>query len=233
VKQAVAIRHVPFEDLGLLEPLLARRGFETRYVEAPVDDLAAVDPLAPDLLVVLGGPIGAYEEALYPFLIRELQLLEQRFADERPTLGLCLGAQLMARALGARVYPGKGKEIGWSPVSLTPAGRSSSLRHLEETPVLHWHGDTFDLPERAVRLASTELTENQAFTWGRAALALQFHPEAGGPALERWFVGHALEIATTRGVSVEGLRADTQRCSPALERAGSACFEAWLDEAGL
>ena len=233
MKRAVAIRHVAFEDLGLLEPLLAERGFEIRYVDAPVDDLASVDPLAPDLLVVLGGPIGAYEEALYPFLIRELQLLEQRLADERPTLGLCLGAQLMARALGARVYPGKGKEIGWSPLSLTPAGRSSCLRHLEATSVLHWHGDTFDLPERAVRLASTELTENQAFAWGHAALALQFHAEAAGPALERWFVGHALEIATTRGVSVDALRNDTHHCTPAIERAGRACFEAWLDGVAL
>ena len=192
-----------------------------------------MDPLDPDLLVVLGGPIGAYEEAPYPFLIRELQLLEQRLAQERPTLGLCLGAQLMARALGARVYPGKGKEIGWSPLALTPAGRASCLRHLDVTPVLHWHGDTFDLPERAQRLASTDLTENQAFAWGRAALALQFHAEAAGPMLERWFVGHALEIATTPDVSVEALRADTQRCSPGLERAGRACFEEWLGEVGL
>ena len=177
----LALRHVAFEDLGLLAPWLERRGHAIRYAEAPTDDVARIDPLAPDLLVVLGGPIGAYEEAQYPFLVPELRLLERRLAAGRPTLGLCLGAQLMARALGARVYPGKAKEIGWSALSLAPAGRESCLRHLEATPVLHWHGDTFDLPERAVRLASTALTENQAFAWGDAALALQFHAEAAGP----------------------------------------------------
>jgi GMP synthase (glutamine-hydrolysing) len=232
-RSAVAIRHVAFEDLGLLEPLLVRRGFAVRYVEAPTDDLSALDPLAPELLVVLGGPIGAYEDAPYPFLMPELQLLERRLAAELPTLGLCLGAQLMARALGARVYPGKGKELGWAPLDLTPAGRASCLRHLEATRVLHWHGDTFDLPERATLLASTDLTPHQAFAWGRAALALQFHAEAAGAGLERWFVGHALEIATTQGVSVEGLRNDTQHCTPAIERAGAACFEEWLGSLGL
>jgi GMP synthase (glutamine-hydrolysing) len=233
VKTTLALRHVAFEDMGLLAPWLEPRGHTLRYAEAPTDDLAHLDPLEPDLLVVLGGPIGAYEEAQYPFLVEELRLLERRLAAGHPTLGLCLGAQLMARALGARVYPGKTKEIGWSALSLAPAGRESCLRHLEATPVLHWHGDTFDLPEGAVRLASTAITENQAFAWGGAALALQFHAEAAGAALERWFVGHALEIATTPGVSVESLRADTRACSPALERAGRACFEEWLASVGL
>ena len=233
MKSALAIRHVAFEDLGLLAPLLAERGFGVRYVEAPTDDLRAEDPLAPDLVVVLGGPIGAYEEALYPFVRDELRLLEQRLAAGRPTLGICLGAQLMARALGARVYPGARKEIGWGALALTPEGKESALRHLDGTRVLHWHGDTFDLPDAARRLASTDVTENQAFAWGTAAVALQFHAEAAGAGLERWLVGHACEIAATQGVSVEGLRRDTRDCTPAMERAGRALFEEWLGSLAL
>jgi GMP synthase (glutamine-hydrolysing) len=233
MKRALAIRHVAFEDLGLLAPLLAERGVAARHAEAPTDDLAAEDPLAPDLVVVLGGPIGAYEEAAYPFVNDELRLLERRLAAGRPTLGICLGAQLMARALGARVYPGKQKEIGWAALALTPEGKESPLRHLDGTRVLHWHGDTFDLPSGARRLASTDVTPNQAFAWGSAALALQFHAEAAGAGLERWLVGHACEIAATPGVSVEGLRRDTRECTPAMERAGRALFAEWLTSVGL
>jgi GMP synthase-like glutamine amidotransferase len=136
-----------------------------------------VDPLMPDLLVCLGGPIGAYEEAAYPFLRDELALIERRLAAARPTLGICLGAQLMARALGARIYPAPAKEIGWGEVRLSEAGQKGPLRHFAGVPVLHWHGDTFDLPKGAELLASTVLCANQAFAFGRYALAFQFHPE--------------------------------------------------------
>ena len=178
-KTALAIRHVPFEDLGTLAAVLADHGYAIAYKVAGIDTLAAIDPAGPDLLIVLGGPIGAYEEDAYPFVLDELRLLERRLATDLPTLGICLGAQLMTRALGARVYPGPQKEIGWSPLTLTEAGSRSCLRCLspERTPVLHWHGDTFDLPDGATRLASTEVCENQAFSWGSRALALQFHAE--------------------------------------------------------
>src|SRR6201999_289627 len=106
-----------------------------------------VDPVESDLLVVLGGPIGAYEEDRYPFLTAELTLIGARLKAGRPTLGICLGAQLMARALGADVRPGAGKEIGWAPLVLSEAGRAGPLRHLGNEPVLHWHGDIFHLPE--------------------------------------------------------------------------------------
>ena len=130
MQTALAIRHVAFEDLGTLGEVLARRGVAVAYAEAPLDDLAALDPLAPDLLVVLGGPIGAYEEEAYPVVRDELRLLDKRLAAGRPTLGICLGSQLMARALGARVHPGARKEIGWAPCSCRSTGAWPARRSL-------------------------------------------------------------------------------------------------------
>jgi GMP synthase (glutamine-hydrolysing) len=152
---------------------------------------------------------------------------------DRAVLGICLGSQLIARALGERVYASGAKEIGWAPLTLTGAGRESCLRHLGETAVLHWHGDTFDLPEGATLLASTTLCKHQAFAWRGHVLALQFHAEAAGVALESWFVGHTGEIAATPGISVPQLRADTVRWTPSMLTLGTRCFEEWLDSVGL
>jgi GMP synthase (glutamine-hydrolysing) len=229
MKRAVALRHVAFEDLDALGPRLEARGYDISYREAAIDDLGAGELAACDLLVVLGGPIGAYEEQDYPFLAPEIALIERRLGAGRPVLGICLGAQLVARALGARVYPAGFKEIGWAPVALSAAGRESALAALEGAAVLHWHGDTFDLPQGACALAATPRTPNQAFAWRRHGLALQFHIETTAPGLERWYVGHTLEIAQTRGVSVAGLRADARRFAPALAAAGGRAIDTWLD----
>lgn len=230
----VAIRHLAFEDLGTLGAALELRGATIRYLEAGVDDLADFEACAPDLLVVLGGPIGAYEEDKYPFIKDEIRILEQRLHADRPTLGICLGAQIMARALGARVYPGPAKEIGWHPLTLSAAGQASPLASLAGnlTSMLHWHGDTFDLPPSATLLASTELCRHQAFSWGRAALAFQCHPEAKTAELERWLIGHACELAAA-GLSVPQLRQETAQLGPTLEAQAAQCFAAWLSVVGL
>jgi GMP synthase (glutamine-hydrolysing) len=123
MKTAVAIRHVHFEDLGLIQPVLEKAGYNVHVYDAGVDELWTLDAIRTDLVVVLGGPIGAYDDDRYPFLADELRLLEQRLASNKPTLGICLGAQLMARVMGADVYAGNGKEIGWSALELTPDGR--------------------------------------------------------------------------------------------------------------
>ena len=207
VKTAIAIRHVHFEDLGAFEPVLRDAGYQIRYCDIGLDEPGAVAADA-DLLVVLGAPIGAYEEEKYPILIDELRLLGQRLSASLPVLGICLGAQLMARALGARVYPGKSREIGWAPIELTDAAHRTPLHHLEGLPVLHWHGDTFDLPEGATRLASTGITLNQAFAAGSTALGLQFHVEVQERGFERWLIGHTLEISTVPNLAVAALRRD-------------------------
>ena len=229
LKTVVAIRHLAFEDLGCFEPVLARAGYKVHYYDVGVDELWTLEPVKTELVVVLGGPIGAYEDNKYPFLVDEIEILEQRLGAGRPTIGICLGAQLMARALGARVYPGSAKEIGFAPLRLTEAGNASCLAAIEGAPVLHWHGDTFDLPESSIRLASTDLCENQAFAFGPNAIGFQFHPEAGGDGFERWLIGHTLELAHAN-VDVAALRAAHQAQAQELKRRGAACLQAWLDQ---
>lgn len=231
MKSCTAIRHVAFEDLDLLEPVLRQHGFSITTIDAPLGGLDDLDPLACDLLVVLGGPIGVYDDADFPFLSAEIELVRRRLDADRPTLGLCLGAQIMARALGARVYPNpNGKEIGWSSLTLTDAADTSPLYRLGRNPVLHWHGDTFDLPHGAVRLASTPKTPNQAFSVGQCGLALQFHVEASVQGLERWYVGHVGEISATLDISVASLRAQARTEGVAMQKLGPAMFSAWLDQ---
>ena len=233
MRQALAIRHVAFEDLGNLADVLHQNAFEVAYTEAGLDDLRQLDPLAPDVLIVLGGPIGAYEADTYPFLLDELRLLERRLAADLPTIGICLGAQLMARALGAKVYPGPAKELGWATLLLSEPGWHAPMQHLsaDRTAVLHWHGDTFDLPQDATHLASTPRCVNQAFSWGKRGLAMQFHPEVTAPGIERWLIGHAYEINTTPGVSVAKLRQDTHRYADDLQVQAMQFWQTWLDAA--
>jgi len=231
MKSAIALRHVAFEDLGTLAPILDARGYAVSYREAGVDDLTATDLRSADLLIALGGPIGVYEERDHPWIADEISLLESRLAADRPTLGICLGCQMMARALGARVYGGGPKEICWKPVALTDAGRASSLAPLGATGIapLHWHGDTFDLPDGASRLAETDLYPNQAFAHGPAALGLQFHVEADAARIETWLIGHTVEIAATPDTDVGTLRAGATAHGADLAAAAQACFGAWLD----
>jgi GMP synthase (glutamine-hydrolysing) len=228
-RSAVALRHVAFEDLGLLAPVMEREGWDVAFCEAAVDDLTHRSIRDADLVIVLGGPIGVYETADYPFLTAEIALIEYRLSRDLPTLGICLGSQLMAKALGGRVFKGPVKEIGWETIELTEAGKSSCLRSLqgEEAAVLHWHGDSFELQSDATRLASNKNYENQAFAYGRNALALQFHLEADPRQLEEWFVGHTVELAAA-GVSVTDLRAATQRHRAGLALRADRVFGGWL-----
>lgn len=227
-KTVLVLRHVHFEDLGAFAGPLEDAGYAIRYSDVGAPDFCTGDPLAPDLLVVLGGPVGVYEDGAYPFLAVERAFIAARLAAGMPTLGVCLGAQLIAAALGAEVFPTGLKEIGFSELTLTAAGRSGPLRHLAGVPVLHWHGDTYALPPRATNLASSLLVEQQAFSLGRHVLGLQFHPEAEtGDGFERWLVGHAAELAAAK-IDPPTLREDARRHGPHLREAARLMLREWL-----
>jgi GMP synthase (glutamine-hydrolysing) len=233
MKTAVAISHVSFEDAGTLEDAIAARDMPLRYLQAGVDDLSPANDA--DILVVLGAPIGVYEVDRYPFLKEEFAVIETAIGRGKPVIGICLGSQLIAAVLGARVYPNREKEIGWGLLGLTPDGRKSPLTALSENKfrVLHWHGDTFDLPRGATWLAETAVTPNQAFSYnGGKVLALQFHVEQHTVGMERWLIGHTLEI-TTAGVDLHKLRADTKRLGPSMEKASRTMFDMWLDQVAV
>ncbi len=228
MKTATVIRHVTFEDLGSYAGVLREHGYAFEYRDAGVDDLQAIDPLAADVLIILGGPLGVYQEADYPYLSREIEIARHRIEAARPILGICLGSQIMARALGARVIVAEEDEVGWANLDLTPEGRRSPLAHLDDTAVLHWHGDRFELPEGAERLASTPACPNQAFRVGRNILATQFHPEVWWPELERWLIGHTRAL-TERNAAVPALRSESALRCAELQPAAQRMLGDWLE----
>lgn len=230
MRRAYAIRHVSFEDAGILTPLLARHGIELVEVNAWAIPAEAAE--AP-LVVFLGGPISVNDEATYPFLTQELALARTRLAADLPTLGICLGAQMLCRAAGGTVGPGPQVEIGWAPVTLTPAGAGTPLALLQGVPVLHWHGERCHLPAGIEPLAATALCPVQAFRPAPKSLALQFHPEARGGGMEAWFVGYTTDIAALPGITVADLRAETGRNAAAARAAAETMFTGWLAGVGL
>lgn len=231
MKNVLVLRHVAAEDLGGLLPLLERARCAVRYFDVGIDSFLDNSPLDTDLVIVLGGPISVYDSARYPFLTAETSWLRARIIEDLPTLGIGMGAQLMAAALHAKVYPDQARRLGWAPVALDRHG--AALPALEKflhsgLPVWHWHGDTFDVPAGARLLASDGQGRSQAFGWGERCLALQFHPEFDPKKLEQWLIGHGLDIASTPGASVERLRADTLRHGDAACRAAQAFLRDWL-----
>ncbi|WP_180103411.1 glutamine amidotransferase [Acinetobacter sp. YH12134] len=222
------IQHLAFEDLGAWEDVLYEQGLRVRYFEAGVENLEKAFAHE-GLVIILGGPIGIYETTDYPFLQQEIDLLKVRLERNLPTIGICLGAQLIAHALGAKVYAGHAKEIGWSRLSLADAAHNP-LAALANTPVLHWHGDTFDLPAQAELLASSDLYPNQAFRVGPHILALQFHAEVTADSLEKWLIGHTCELRQAQ-IDIPTLRAAHQQYAPQLQQVSATVLGQFL--AGL
>lgn len=232
--KAHVIQHIHFEDLGNLDSQLRQAGFSIEYFSAMRnEDLEHVSNNECDLLVVLGGPVGVYDHDDYPYLNQEMDIVKKRLKDNKAIIGICLGAQMIAAALGASVYPGDTKEVGWYAITVPSHMSNSFMSRLNQSHVLHWHGDTFDLPEGAERIASSAAYINQGFTMGNNVLALQFHPEVMPERIEEWLVGHAAEIGTVPNISVNGIREDSRRFGDALQQNASVMWQGWLQQSGL
>jgi len=192
---AIILQHIAAEGPGAIADALAARGVEMRTVHAYAGDSVPARMEA-DALIVMGGPMGVYDADQHPHLRAELQLIGSALAAGRPILGTCLGSQLLAAALGARVYPNTRKEIGWYEVELGDAAQTDVLLAAAPrrfTPI-SWHGDIFDLPDGAVHLARSAITPHQAFRHGKNAYGLLFHLELKRPQLDTWMTAFADEL---------------------------------------
>ena len=228
----LVLRHAPAEGLGLLANVLREFGIHHRYL-----DLARGEPPPKDLrdlggLIVLGGPMAVYEPEKHPFLTAELALLERTLTGGRPVLGICLGAQMIASVLGARVYAGERREIGWAPVRLTGDGRDDPLfaGGESEFTAFQMHGDTYELPPDAHNLATSTVYEQQAFSWGDLVYGFQFHLEFTDAMITRLATEpESRAYITGAGVDPQALVAETpahaRRLGPIAERVFSRFFE--------
>jgi GMP synthase (glutamine-hydrolysing) len=218
---------VAFEDLGVWEDELTAHGFTVRYLDVGVDDVREAH--SADLAVVLGAPIDADDDARYPYLADVRTVLATRAEADLPTLGICLGAQLMAMALGGGVERGR-RELGWAPLTPATDAAGSPWEELTSAQVLHWHADVIGLPPGARSLASTAATPHQVFVLGRQ-VGFQCHPEADPEAIERWLIGHTADL-TAWGIDVHDIRAGTREWGDQAVAASIRSLRRWLDASG-
>jgi GMP synthase-like glutamine amidotransferase len=195
-------QHVPFEGLGSIDPWLRAAGYElsnTQFFESA--QLPELDEV--ELLVVMGGPMSVNDEANYPWLAQERRYIGEFIKTGKPVLGVCLGAQLIAKTLGAEVYPNTDKEIGWFPLQRSLKNNRSTFHFPEVAEVFHWHGETFSLPSEAVHLARSEGCENQAFQFGSSVIGLQFHLETTPESARALVTNCRAELVPSRYVQLE------------------------------
>ena len=192
-KICVIIYFVHFENAGSLGCLL-REFYTIKYVHASkYHETEEYFELA-SLVLIMGGPIGVNDASSFPFLTSLIKGVEKRIRHDKPVLGICLGAQIIIKAMGGLVYKGQSTEIGWKTISITKEGLKSSLKYLDNIFVLHWHDDTFSIPSECKRLAFSDVTENQAFSFGNNILGCQFHFEVLPKSFELWSTGHYVEL---------------------------------------
>lgn len=222
---AVILQHVAAEGPGVIGTALEAAGIAARIVR-----IDRGEPVPAELgdaagLVVMGGPMGVYEADRHPHLRAELRLIEAALRAERPIVGICLGSQLLASALGARVHPGARKELGWFDVTLDAAAADDRLWRGVASPfaALHWHGDVFDLPRGATPLAASAITPLQAYRYGRTAYGSLFHLEVTRPQLDHMVAEFAGEIAAW-GVEAAALTGEADARVAASNAIGATVF---------
>ena len=230
----LVLRHIEHEHIGTLAQVLEGAGIAYRYLDVFRGDVVPETPADWSGLIVMGGPMGVYEADRYPFLREEQRLIRQATEAGLPVLGICLGSQLIAGALGARVYPGHKKEIGWYPVEVTAPQDAFTAGLPSRFMGFHWHGDTFDLPAGATRLFRSDLYENQGFRYGPNVCAIQFHLEINAAMVAEWLAdgGCQRELAAVPEVSAEVIRQQTAQWIGELEKMGENVFRRFLQGAG-
>jgi GMP synthase-like glutamine amidotransferase len=245
MKPVLVVRHVPHEGLGTIADALCRGRVEFTIVDAfgmgsrrrESPPTTAFDPRKWAGLIVMGGPMNVDEVDRYPFLADEVGWLRQAVEARLPMLGVCLGAQLLAKALGSKVYANQIKEIGWYDVELLPAAEEDCIFQAIAKPpapgnmnVFQWHGDTFDLPPGAVQLARSEQCENQAFRYGQSAYGLQFHIEVTAEIINDWLCesGNCGELAGLSYIDPAAIREQTPYKLPPMEALGRKFFDRFV-----
>ena len=226
--RAIVLQHDDDITLGNLEPVLRERGFDIHFVDAATEDVTALDPEDGDIVIVLGGEKAAYETEKYPHLVDEMRFIKARIEARKPIFGVCLGAQLMAGALGGRNYKGDKPDLGYQDIKLTEAGLSSPVRHVAGVGMLVWHSDHYTLPDGATLLGTSTAYQNEAFAIGDFALAVQFHPEVNDEMHEVWTQG-SRELFAANDVDDEEWRALGRIHNPPMQVASRAMFGEWLD----
>ncbi|MEN8174845.1 MAG: type 1 glutamine amidotransferase [Pseudomonadota bacterium] len=221
------LQHVPFEGLGSIESVLLNKGHRLSATHLYADQpLPAVSEL--DWLIVMGGPMGIYDEAEYPWLQAEKRFIREAIDAGKRVLGICLGAQLIADALGARVYRNPYREIGWFDITRSAGTEGTALSSAipEQVEVFHWHGDTFDIPEGATLLGSSEACKNQAFVMDDRVVGFQFHLETTPRSAADLIENGRHELDGSRYVQSEDeMLADSRRFSN-INRVMSSVLEA-------
>jgi GMP synthase (glutamine-hydrolysing) len=238
MKKLLVLQHVAHELLGSLNPLLKRAGFRIRYVNFARHPNAEPSLDGYDGLIILGGPMSVNDANRLPHLVTELRLIEEAMKRDIPVLGVCLGAQLIAKTLGAEVYRNPEKEIGWYDVSPTDHASSDPLlRPLQKTEkIFQWHGETFDMPTSTRHLAFSPLCANQAFRYGANVYGFQFHMEVDEPMIHRWLKvpENQREICALRGDGhVEQIYQDTREHMARLGEISTCVFSAFIDLFGI
>ena len=226
----LVFQHEAEEGLGTFAHILEEQKVGFRYIHLFRDEMPTESWDEVRALIILGGSMGVYEEEKYPFLKWEKTIIRAAIKNNIPLLGICLGAQLIASAAGAQVYQGNFQEIGWYPISMTLEGEMDPLLgHIpNQAIVFHWHGDSFNLPKGAQRLASSIYYDNQAFCMGRNVYGLQFHLEVTPAMIDLWIDQHSKELARFPYISPDKIRADTRSYSQDLKHYGERFFSGFV-----